>query len=143
MVAVHVPAELPCSPEKAWSTVSDLARFEEWLTIHQDWKSEIPDEIGVGSRITEVVSVMGMANKIEWTVEEYDAPRSLRISGTGMAGVQVSFTLTVEPVGEGSTATIDAEFTGQMIVGPIGTALGKNTKGELEKSVSALAGLVS
>lgn len=143
MVAVHVPAALPCSPEKAWSTVSDLTRFEEWLTIHQGWKSEIPAEITVGSKITEVVSVMGMANKIEWTVEKYDEPNALTISGTGMAGVRVSFTLTVEPDSEGSKATIDAEFSGQMIVGPIGTAVGKSTKSELEESVRKLAELVA
>ncbi len=143
MVAVNVPASLPCSPEKAWSTVSDLSRFEEWLTIHQGWKSELPAEIDVGSKITEVVSVMGMANKIEWTVQQYDEPHSLTISGTGMAGVKVSFTLTVEPEGEGSKAIIDAEFSGQMIVGPIGTAVGKNTKSELEESVRKLAELVA
>lgn len=143
MTEVQVSSSLPCSPEKAWATVSDLNRFEEWLTIHQGWRSAIPERIGVGTKITEIVSVMGMANKIEWTVEEYDEPRSLTISGTGMAGVQVSFTLTVRPEGESSTIEIDAEFTGQMIVGPIGTAVGKNTKAELEKSVATLAELVA
>lgn len=143
MTEVNVSVSLPCSPEKAWATVSDLNRFEEWLTIHQGWRSEIPESIGVGTRITEVVSVMGMANKIEWTVEEYDEPRSLKISGTGMAGVQVSFTLSVKPDGDNTVAEIDAEFSGQMIVGPIGTAVGKNTKAELDKSVATLAELVS
>lgn len=143
MTEVSVSTSLPCSPEKAWATVSDLSRFEEWLTIHQGWRSEIPEQLGVGTKITEVVSVMGMANKIEWTVEEYDEPNSLKISGTGMAGVQVSFTLSVTPEGENSLVEIDAEFTGQMIVGPIGTAVGKNTKSELESSVAELAELVA
>ncbi|GAA2803996.1 type II toxin-antitoxin system Rv0910 family toxin [Saccharopolyspora taberi] len=143
MVAVNVPGTLPCSPEKAWSAVSDLGRFEEWLTIHQSWKGELPAEVGVGSRITEVVSVMGMANKIEWTVEEYDQPRSLKISGTGMAGVKVAFTLSVRPDGDGSVAEIDAEFSGQMIVGPIGNAVGRSTRSELEKSLAKLAELVA
>ncbi|MGA6161570.1 type II toxin-antitoxin system Rv0910 family toxin [Amycolatopsis magusensis] len=143
MTKVNVSVDLPCTPEKAWATVSDLSRFEEWLTIHQKWSGELPAEIRQGSKVTEVVSVMGMANKIEWTVEEYDEPHSLKISGTGMAGVKVSFTLTVQPQGAGSEADIDAEFTGQMIVGPIGAAVGKSTKGELERSVAKLAELVS
>ncbi|MGH3862797.1 type II toxin-antitoxin system Rv0910 family toxin [Actinokineospora sp.] len=142
MTTVNVAVDLPCTPEKAWATVSDLSRFEEWLTIHQGWRGDLPATIGVGSKITEVVSVMGMANKIEWTVEEYDEPRSLKISGTGMAGVKVSFTLSVEPKGDATSANIDAEFTGQMIVGPIGMAVGKSTRGELEKSVAKLAELV-
>ncbi|MCG8915274.1 SRPBCC family protein [Actinokineospora sp. PR83] len=142
MTKVNVTVALPSTPEKTWATISDLSRFEEWLTIHQKWSGELPSEIGVGSKVTEVLAVMGMANKIEWTVDEYDAPRSLKISGTGMAGVKVSFTLSVKPEGAGSRADIDAEFTGQMIVGPIGAAVGKNTKGELEKSVAKLAELV-
>ncbi|EWC59389.1 hypothetical protein UO65_5335 [Actinokineospora spheciospongiae] len=142
MTKVNVTVALPSTPEKTWATISDLSRFEEWLTIHQKWSGELPSEIGVGSKVTEVLAVMGMANKIEWTVDEYDAPRSLKISGTGMAGVKVSFTLSVKPEGAGSRADIDAEFTGQMIVGPIGMAVGKNTKGELEKSVAKLAELV-
>lgn len=142
MTKVNVTVALPSTPEKTWATISDLSRFEEWLTIHQKWSGELPAEIGVGSKVTEVLAVMGMANKIEWTVDEYDAPRSLKISGTGMAGVKVSFTLSVKPEGAGSRADIDAEFTGQMIVGPIGAAVGKNTKGELEKSVAKLAELV-
>ncbi|MGH3950339.1 MAG: type II toxin-antitoxin system Rv0910 family toxin [Pseudonocardiaceae bacterium] len=142
MTEVNVSVSLPCSPEKAWATVSDLNRFEEWLTIHQGWRGEIPAEINVGSKITEVVSVMGMANKIEWNVDEYDEPRSLKISGTGMAGVKVSFTLSVKLEGDTTVTSIDAEFTGQMIVGPIGAAVGKSTKAELEKSLATLAELV-
>lgn len=142
MVAVNVSTQVPASPEKTWAAMSDLARFEEWLTIHQGWKSELPGEIAVGTRITELVSVMGMANKIEWVVEEYDAPRTLKISGNGMAGVKVSFTLRVDAEGDVSKATIDAEFSGQMIVGPIGAAVGKSTKAELEKSTANLGALV-
>jgi acetyl-CoA acyltransferase len=56
--------------------------------------------------------------------------------------VKVSFTLSVKPEGAGSQADIDAEFTGQMIVGPIGAAVGKSTKAELEKSLAKLAELV-
>jgi carbon monoxide dehydrogenase subunit G len=143
MASVNVSAELPAGPEKVWSTMADLARFEEWLTIHQGWRSELPAEIAAGSRMTEIVSVMGMANKIEWTVDSYAPPQSMKISGTGMAGVKVSFTLSVEPMGDKAKATIDAEFSGQMVVGPIGLAVEKNSRGELEKSLAKLAELVA
>jgi uncharacterized protein YndB with AHSA1/START domain len=140
---VNVSVELPAGPEKVWSTMADLGRFEEWLTIHQGWRSELPAEVTVGSQMTEIVSVMGMANKIEWTVDAYQPPRSLKISGTGMAGVKVSFTLSVEPLGDNAKATIDAEFTGQMVVGPIGTAVERNSRSELEKSLVKLGELVA
>jgi uncharacterized protein YndB with AHSA1/START domain len=143
MASVSATVEFPAPPEKVWAAMSDPHRYEEWLTIHQGWRGEIPEELSVGTKLTEIVSVLGMANKIEWTVEVYRPPESVRISGTGMAGVQVSFTLSVEPTESGSRAAIEAEFTGQMVVGPIGTAVEKQSKKELDASLSKLAGLVA
>jgi uncharacterized protein YndB with AHSA1/START domain len=143
MASVNASVELPAGPEKVWSLMADLSRFEEWLTIHQGWRGSLPDTVEVGSRMTEIVSVMGMANKIEWTVEGYDPPQSLKISGTGMAAVKVSFTLSVQPLGDNARATIDASFSGQMVVGPIGAAVENNSRAELEKSLAKLAELVA
>ena len=142
MASVSVAASLPASPDKAWDALSNLSRWEEWLTIHQSWKSEIPTQVTLGSKFTEVVSVMGMANKIEWTVTEVQVPEMVKISGTGMAGVTVEFTLKVEPDGAGSKAIIDASFTGTMIVGPIGKAVAKNAKADLEASLAGFADMV-
>lgn len=141
MANVNASAQLPASPEQVWDVLADFGKFEQWLTIHQGWKSELPTELGVGTKVTQIVSIMGMANKIEWNVDEYSPPKALRISGTGMAGVEVAFTLAVEPAAEGATATIDAEFTGQMIVGALGTAVEQNSKKELDASLEKLAGL--
>ena len=143
MASVSVTQDLPVDPQTAWDNLSDLAGWEKWLSIHQSWKSELPSEVTVGTQITEVVSVMGMANKIEWTVTEVAAPTTVTISGTGMAGVKVEFTLSVAPAETGSTATIDASFTGTMIVGPIGKAVAKNAQGDLETSLAKLAELVA
>lgn len=143
MASVSVSASLPAAPEKAWDALSDLSRWEEWLTIHQGWKSEVPAEVALGSKFTEVVSVMGMANKIEWTVTDVKVPETVTISGSGMAGVTVEFTLKVEADGTGSKATIDASFKGTMIVGPIGKAVAKNAKADLEASLVKFAELVA
>lgn len=142
MASVSVSANLPAAPDKTWGALSDLSRWEEWLTIHQGWKSELPTEVALGATFTEVVSVMGMANKIEWTVTEVDAPNLVRIAGTGMAGVTVEFTLKVEADGTGSKAIIDASFKGTMIVGPIGKAVAKNAAADLEASLAKFAELV-
>ncbi|WP_024796111.1 type II toxin-antitoxin system Rv0910 family toxin [Tomitella biformata] len=141
MASVSVSVSLPTAPEKTWEGLSDLARWEDWLTIHQSWKSELPAEVAVGAQFTEVVSVMGMANKIEWTVTAVDVPSMVTIAGTGMAGVTVEFTLSVDPEGTGSTASIEASFKGTMIVGPIGKAVAKNAKGDLEVSLAKFAEL--
>ncbi|OXM66366.1 MULTISPECIES: SRPBCC family protein [Amycolatopsis] len=144
MGSIHVSAELPAAPEKVWQTFSQPDRFEQWLTIHTRWKGDVPAEWRQGSQVSEVVTMLGMANTITWTVEEYDAPKKLEISGTGMAGVKVRFTLSVEPAGAGgSTATIDAEFTGAMIVGALGKAVEKDARKNLTESLDKLKDLVA
>lgn len=143
MASVTVTQSLPVAPDAAFAALSDLSNFENWLKIHQSWKSELPTEITVGTQITEVVSVMGMANKIEWTVTDANLPTSMTIEGTGMAGVKIKFVMSVAPAEGGSEATIDAEFNGTMIVGPIGKAVAKNTQADLEVSLAKLAELVA
>jgi uncharacterized protein YndB with AHSA1/START domain len=143
MASVTATVEFAASPEKVWATMSDPNRYEEWLTVHQGWRGEIPSELTVGTKLTEIVSVMGMANKIEWTVDVYQPPSTVKISGTGMAGVRVSFTLSVSPTESGSRAAIEAEFTGQMVVGAIGAAVEKQSKKELDASLVNLADLVA
>jgi carbon monoxide dehydrogenase subunit G len=137
MAEAHVSGDLPLSQDDAWKLLSDLSGFEQWLTIHDSWKSEIP-ELAVGARVTEQLTVMGMTNVIEWTIDDYAPPVSLKISGAGLAGAQIAFTLSVAPSGTNSTVTIDAEFTGQMMVGAIGDAVQKNATVELEKSLTRL-----
>jgi uncharacterized protein YndB with AHSA1/START domain len=143
MASVTATVEFPAPPEKVWAVMADPNRYEEWLTIHGGWRGEVPQELSVGTKLTEIVSVMGMANKIEWTVEVYQPPSRVKIAGTGMAGVRVAFTLSVEPTDSGSRAAIDAEFTGQMVVGAIGAAVEKQSRKELDASLEKLAGLVS
>ena len=143
MPEAHVVTELPCSPEQAWAILSDINRFEEWMTIHDKWNTEVPEQISVGTKVTEQLTIMGMTNKIEWTVDEYNPPKSLKISGTGLAGAQISFTLSVGGSGDTAEVSIDAEFTGQMMVGAIGQAVEKNAAIELDKSLAQLTALVS
>lgn len=143
MPNVTVVKELPVGKEKVWELLTDLSRYEEWLTLHQGWRSELPTEPAVGTKVTEVISLMGMANKIEWNFDSYDAPSLVRMSGTGMANARIAFTLSVESTDTGSTASIDADFSGQMIVGAIGTAIAKTARKELEQSLDTFAGLLA
>lgn len=137
MASVSVSTTISTTPDKAWALLSDLARWDEWLTIHQGWRGEIPTELKAGSQFTEVVSVMNMANKIEWTVAEVEAPKFLRITGTGMAGVQIEFVLKVEAESaDTTTASFDASFTGAMIVGPIGKSVAKHAEADLRESMT-------
>ena len=144
MAEVHVSQEIGASQEATWAVFSDLSRFGDWLTIHDKFYGEPPAEITVGTVFTEQATIMGMSNKIDWTVEGYDAPKSLTISGKGLAGAQITFVLSLEANGaDACTAKIDAEFVGTMVVGAIGAAVERAANKEVVASLEKLAGLLS
>jgi uncharacterized protein YndB with AHSA1/START domain len=144
MGKIEKTVEFAAPPEKVWAVVSDPARFGEWLNMHKSWKGEVPTEFSKGAQATAVVSLLNMPNTITWTVDEYDPPHSVRLSGTGMAAVKVAIALDVQPVdGAGSAMSITAEFEGQMIVGAIGQAVEKAGIQELDQSMAKLGELVA
>ena len=143
MAEVHVSQEIAASQEVTWQTFSDFSKFGEWLTIHDKFYGEPPTEIVVGSTFTEQATIMGMSNKIDWTVEAFDAPKSLTITGKGLAGAQITFVLSLEANGENAcTAKIDAEFVGTMVVGAIGAAVERAANKEVTASLEKLAELL-
>jgi uncharacterized protein YndB with AHSA1/START domain len=143
MAKVDVTKDISAPQEKVWELLSNPSSYPDWLTIHDGWRGDVPTEVGQGSTFTEMCTVMGMTNKIDWTVSEYTAPSALKISGTGLAGAKITFTMTVEAGGENSKANIDAEFEGQMVVGAIGKAIERSARKEVEASLEKLGALVS
>jgi carbon monoxide dehydrogenase subunit G len=143
MGKIEKTVEFAAAPEKVWAVVADPSRFGDWLNMHKSWKGDVPTEFSKGAQVTAVVSLLNMPNTITWTVEEYDAPHSVRLTGTGMAGVKVAITLDVQAQGRGTAMSITAEFEGQMIVGAIGQAVEKAGRQELDESMAKLAELVA
>jgi carbon monoxide dehydrogenase subunit G len=142
MAKANASIEIAASQDKVWAIISDPSRFEEWLSVHTKWKQAPPATLSQGATMSEVLTIMGMANTIDFTVEEYDAPNSTKFSGTGMAGAKISFTLTVEANGaDASVASVDAEFISQMMVGAIGGAIERASTKELVASLEKLAAL--
>nr|WP_157527618.1 SRPBCC family protein [Kibdelosporangium sp. MJ126-NF4]CEL15577.1 hypothetical protein [Kibdelosporangium sp. MJ126-NF4]CTQ98241.1 hypothetical protein [Kibdelosporangium sp. MJ126-NF4] len=133
--------KVPAGKQPLWNVFADLRRLPDWLTLHVKFKSDVPalDEYTEGLRITQVISMMGMPNTIEWTVAEYSEQQSCRITGTGMAGVQVSFTFSVDEADGVTVGRLDAEFQGQIIVGALGKAIEKQALKELRASLNKLA----
>lgn len=143
MGKINATATFPASADKVWAVISDPSQYEHWLTIHTKWK-EVPEAFSKGAKASEVVTMLGMPNTIEWTVDEFDAPSTMTISGTGMAGVRTTFALSVAEDGSGnSTAQIDAEFEGAMITGALGKAVEKDAQANLDESLANVARLVA
>lgn len=142
MGQINATVELPAAPEKVFEIAADPNNFEKWLTLHVKFKGDLPAQLGPGVQYTEVISMMGMPNTITWTVDEYEAPKKMKVSGTGMAGVKVAITIAVEPAGEGSKLELATDFEGQMIVGALGKAIEKQGSAELEKSIDQFKALL-
>jgi Polyketide cyclase / dehydrase and lipid transport len=144
MAHVHASVLVPASPTRTWATAADLTRFDEWLTMHEAWRGEVPVELGEGTTLTSVVAVMGVRNRVTWRIDRYTPPAALTISGNGVGGVRIALNLAIRPDGENrSTVTIDAEVTGRPVFGPVGMAVGRAVRADLRKSVAALAALLS
>jgi carbon monoxide dehydrogenase subunit G len=148
MASVVAEVELPATAEKVWSVLSDPHRFDEWLTIHAGWIGEVPGEFAPGTKMSEKVVLLGMANKVDWTVETVTAPSAdvpgvFKMSGIGMAGVTVGMTISVSPAGPASNASIESEFAGAMVVGALGKAVEKEARKNLDESMAKLISLLT
>jgi uncharacterized protein YndB with AHSA1/START domain len=141
----HIEAtrELSASPEALWGTVSDLANWDKWFTVHEKWLEEPPATLNEGSKLTAKIVMLGMANKIEWTIDSVDPPRSLVLSGAGMAGVKAQFTFTIDPTESGSKFTVLGDFEGALIKGALGKAVEKDGVKQLDKTLDQLDALAS
>ncbi len=144
MGTVNATVTIPAAPEKVWEAISTPGTYDQWMTIHTKWKGDVPESFHEGATMDEVVTMLGMANTISWTITQYAAPSSLTMSGTGMAGVRSTFTLSVDSDGNGgTTAQIAAEFEGSMVVGALGKAVEKDAQANLDASLEKLAALVA
>jgi hypothetical protein len=140
---VNATATVPAPPARAWAVASDLSRFDEWLTLHDGWRGELPRVVEEGTSLTSVVTVMGLRNRISWRVESYEPPAALSITGRGVGGIRVVLALSIRAAGESSSeVTIDAEVTGKPVFGPLGLAIGRAVRADMRKSVGTLADLV-
>lgn len=140
---VNVSQELPVSVEQLWGTISDPTSWESWLTIHAGWLDEPPATLAEGAKLTEKVVMLGMANKLEWSVEKCQEASELVIAGTGMAGVRTRFSFLLEPAADAAKVTVDAEFTGSLIVGALGKAVEKDARKNLSDSLEKLAAVAA
>lgn len=136
----HIEANkvLAAAPEAIWAVLSNPNTWGEWFTIHERWMEEPPAELTAGSKMVAKIMMLGMANKIEWSVSEAVAPSKLALGGTGMANVKTEFVFAIEPEGEGSRLTISGDFEGALIKGALSKAVEKDGLAQLDASLAKL-----
>ncbi|BCZ24932.1 SRPBCC family protein [Mycobacterium senriense] len=135
MAAVDLTADVPMTPQDMWDRVSDLSELGDWLTMHEGWRSDLPDEIAEGTQIVGVARAKGFRNRVTWTVTRWDPPHEMVMSGSGKGGAKYAVTLTVRPTDEGSTLGVRLELGGRALFGPVGSAAARAVKGDVQKSL--------
>ena len=141
----HIEAskDLAAAPDTLWATVADPHSWDKWFTVHERWLEDPPATLAPGAKLTAKIVMLGMANKIEWAIESVDAPHSLVLAGTGMAGVKARFAFTIAPEGTGSKFTVTGDFEGALIKGAMAKAVEKDGLKQLDKSLEQLNALAS
>ncbi|WP_228000996.1 type II toxin-antitoxin system Rv0910 family toxin [Nocardia australiensis] len=135
MAKLKVTVEVPISPDAAWSHTSNLHELDKWLTMHEAWRSEVPDELTVGTSLVGVASAKGLRNRVTWTVRAAEPPRRLALTGAGKGGTKFGLEMLVAPKGAGSTVTVSIELGGAPLFGPIGSGVARALKGDIERSL--------
>ncbi|OBB48138.1 MULTISPECIES: SRPBCC family protein [unclassified Mycobacterium] len=141
MASVDVSVSSDLSPHKAWELASDLSRFDEWLTIFGGWRSEVPDNIEVGTCVSSLIKVKGFRNTIHWQVKRYDEPKVVEMVGRGRPGIRIGLTLCVRDDQPGSTFQVVADLSGGLLNTRVGNLVAKVIESDVRKSVSNLASL--
>jgi hypothetical protein len=135
MAAVDVKADVPMRPQDMWDHVSDLSRLGDWLSMHEGWRSELPDELTEGTQVVGVARAKGFRNRVTWTVTTWQPPKRVALSGSGKGGAKYTVTLSVAPTTLGSSLGLRLELGGRALFGPVGAAAARAVKGDVEKSL--------
>lgn len=135
MAKIELSRELSIPPEQAWAHASNLGELGDWLSMHQGWRCELPDELAVGTTLVGVAGAKGMRNRVTWTVRKFDPPALLEITGDGVGGTRYGLSLAIAPAGAGSRFTLRLDMGGRPLFGPIGAAAARAVKGDIEGSI--------
>ncbi|MGH2955061.1 MAG: SRPBCC family protein [Solirubrobacterales bacterium] len=101
--------EINRRPEDVFAYLDQLDRYVEWQESLISTRVETEGPTRVGSRGVDRRRAPGGPRDIAFEVTEHDPPRKLTFRGTA-GPVRPLATLTVEPVGDGSSSRVNLEL---------------------------------
>lgn len=141
MAKLELSRELSLDPQTAWDHASNLNELGDWLVMHEGWRSDIPEELAVGTTLIGVAGAKGMRNRVTWTVRKMDAPRLLEVVGKGVGGTKYGLKMNVKPTSSGCSFVVTIELGGPPLFGPIGSVAARTVKGDIERSIEKFESL--
>jgi hypothetical protein len=143
MAKLELSRSLSMTPDDAWAHASNFSTLGDWLAMHEGWRSDLPDELEVGTTLVGVAGVKGMRNRVTWTVKELQAPTLLAVTGKGVGGTKYGLKMTVTPTASGCDFTVKIDLGGAPLFGPIGATAARLVKGDIERSIDRFEQLYS
>ena len=143
MAKIELSRNLAMTPDDAWEHASNFSTLGDWLTLHEGWRCDLPEQLEVGTTLVGVAGVKGMRNRVTWTVKELDAPKLLAVSGKGVGGTKYGLRMSVKPTESGCDFTVKIDLGGAPLFGPIGATAARLTKGDIERSIERFEQLYS
>jgi carbon monoxide dehydrogenase subunit G len=104
--------EIPAPQEKVWEAIADLDVYGQWMTLHVDFPSGIPEEMKEGVSYKEKVKIMGMPGEVTWTVADYQEANRIQLDGEGPMSTKLRAVFELEPAGDGTKVSYESEFGG-------------------------------
>jgi uncharacterized membrane protein len=118
--------EIARRPEEVFAYLDDLDRHGEWQSEIVSSKRETDGPTRVGTRATDVRRVPGRTQSVTYEITEHDPPRKVAFRGVN-GPIRPVGTVTVEPVGEGSSkVTIELDLQGNGLVGTLFAPLARS-----------------
>lgn len=79
----------------------DPSRLAEWVTIHRSVKVKSADPAEQGARMDQVLHMLGVSFKVQWTLDSVVAPRQAEWHGRGpaLSSALIRYKLTAKPDG--------------------------------------------
>ncbi|HJQ04477.1 MAG TPA: SRPBCC family protein [Nocardioides sp.] len=143
MAQLRVTGVVPASADEAWAAVSDLSRFDDWLSLHDGWRGEVPDELAAGQRIESIIKAKGIRNRIAWVIEDFSPPRHVALVGEGVGGTAVTLAFDLTDVADGTAVAMVADFKHPLLKGPMGAVAARTIKSDLEASMRRLVAIAT
>ena len=133
MAKLSVSVDVPLPPDQAWQHASDLSRYKEWLTVHRVWRSKLPETLDKGTVVESILEVMGMPNRIRWTIVHFKPPEAMTLNGVGVKLLGKVRPQDADP--GASVVTLDVHLGGPALFGPIGMLVAGALRGDIKESL--------
>jgi uncharacterized protein YndB with AHSA1/START domain len=143
VVVAHIDIAAP--PERVWDVVMDPRSTKQWVTIVRDVGPWDDGPLVEGFRMDQRLHLRGVTFKVEWTLQEVDAPRFARWEGKGPARSRAIIEDRLRPTQTGTQFDYRNEF--HTPFGPMGAIAAKAVMGgipvhEANASLAALKKLI-